>query len=628
MRDADERTRLPKALGREASDRNRPPNRARNDAELDARMAQAIDAWRELGPEGTGEAPEDLLARDEGFLDRVMAAEVARAKPRVINLPVDAAEAATGSTRRSRLRLRVAGLGVAAAGLLVVLAVGGPWGERVVEPASPAEVEPPTALGSVVAGGGLEVPELAAEGTPGLPVPDDLGPRIEAYIADYGRNYGPTFKFHGVVLVARSGRVLYQQGFGAADSRSGAPNTMHTRFRLGLLTEPFTATAVLQLRDAGLLRLDDTIDRWVPELPRSNQITVRDLLSHRSGIPNYTDSPSFPVWKAQYHHTDEMVERLAKLPLEFSPGSATAPSNSNYYLLGVILERITGSGYGEHMAEYVLGPAGMTQTGFGDAWDTGEQAQGNVWSEEETLEPPAPIDMSTFGAAGGLVSSPADLVAFDRALRAGEVLSPDSLDEMITPSEDGYGYGWLVTRAYGQSLLSFPGAIDGYSGSVLRFLDDETLVVVLANTEVVPGAQVAQDVAMIVYGDEPPKRNEPAEVSIAPVTYYKYVGTYGISAQTRETYADAVPAESFDLLGTVHVEKEGDRLYFNVPGHARTWMHPMGRNRFFFKDHTGNKVSFELGADNRATRVVVHYQGARFLLDRLAMPLVGSAGAR
>lgn len=610
MRDVDDPTRL---------------RRARSEAELDARVQAAIDAWRELGPEGTGCAPEDELASDETFsdgmlasdasssttfLDRVMTAETERARPRVVEVPA----LPSGPVRRGRVR-RFAGLGLAAAGLLAVLAVGQPWSEPSPEVPVPSLTQAPAA-GTAVAGNGLEVPELAAEGTPGQPVPSDLGARIEAHIAEYGRNYGPTFKFHGVVLVARGGRVLYQRGFGAADAQTGAPNTLYTRFRLGLLTEPFTATAVLQLRDEGVLRLDDTLDRWLPELPRGNQITVRDLLSHRSGIPNYTDSPSFPQWKSQPHTTDDMVLRLAKLPLEFPPGSATAPSNSNYYLLGAIIERATGTSYGEHMVEHVFRPAGMVQTGFGDAWETGEQAQGNVWSDEETLEPPAPIDMSTFGAAGGLVSSPADLLAWDAALRAGQLLSPESVDEMGTPSEDGYGFGWLVTRAYGQPLLSFPGAIDGYSGSMLRFLDDETLVVVLANTEVVPGAQVAQDVAMIVHGDEPPPRNEPVEVSIAPGTYKKYVGTYGISAQTREIYADAVPPESFDLLGTVHVEQEGDRLYFNVPGHARTWMHPMGRNRFFFKDHTGNKVSFELGADNRATRMIVHYQGARFLLDR------------
>lgn len=620
MRDADDPTRL---------------RRARTDAELDSRVEMAIEAWRELGPDGSGRFAEDELVSDEdeetfsdgriesdvqerplSFLDRVMAAETARVQPRVVDVPaIPVAPARRGSFLQ---RLTLGGLGLAAAGVLAVLAVGGPmgqWSSPSLEAPTSMPAPAPATANPVVAGG-LEVPELAAEGTPGLPVPDDLGTRIEAYIGEYGRNYGPTFKFHGVVLVARGGRVLYQRGFGSADARTGTPNTLYTRFRLGLLTEPFTATAVMQLRDEGLLRLDDTIDRWLPELRHANQITVRDLLSHRSGIPNYTDSPSFPQWKAESHDTDAMIGRLAKLPLEFSPGSATAPSNSNYYLLGAIIERITGESYGEHMAEHVLQPAGMVQTSFGDAWETGEQALGNVWSDEETLEPPAPIDMSTFGAAGGLVSSPADLLAWDQALRAGELLAPDSVDEMSTPSDDGYGFGWLVTRAYGQTLLSFPGAIDGYSGSMLRFLDDETLVVVLANTEVVPGAQVAQDVAMIVYGDEPPQRNEPAEVSIAPGTYKKYVGSYGISAQTREIYADAVPAERFDLLATVHVEQEGDRLYFNVPGFARTWMHPMGRNRFFFKDHTGNKVSFELGEDHRATRMVVHYQGARFLLDR------------
>lgn len=591
--------------------------RRAREAELDARMEVALEAWRELGPEGTGRAPEDELELDAGFLDRVMAAESTRVNPRAVNMPVDVA--AIAAVPVPHRRGRWAGLALAAAGLLAVVSVGtSPWSVPE-EDSKSAEDSPeaPAPSGPAVAGG-LEVPELAAEGTPGQPLPDDLGASIEAYIADYGRNYGPTFKFHGVVLVARSGQVLYEHGFGSASAETGAPNTPYTRFRLGLLTEPFTALAVLQLRDRDLLQLDDTVDHYLPELPHGNQITIRDLLSHRSGIPNYTDGPYFHKWKAEYQNTDAMLERLGKLPLEFSPGSATAPSNSNYYLLGAIIERITGQSYGEYMATNVFEPAGMTQSGFGDAWETGEQALGNVWNEEEILEPPGHIDMSTFGAAGGLVSSPADLVAWDHALRSGTLLSPESFEEMSTPTDDGYGFGWLVTRAYGQPLLSFPGAIDGYSGSVLRFLDDETMVVVLANTEVVPGAQVAQDVAMMVHGDQPPKRNEPAEVSIATGTFSKYVGTYGISAQTRETYADAVPAERFDLLAMVHVEKEGDRLYFNVPGYSRTWMHPMGRNRFFFKDHTGNKVSFELGPTNRATRMVVHYQGARFVLERKA----------
>ncbi|MEM9462311.1 MAG: serine hydrolase domain-containing protein [Myxococcota bacterium] len=604
---------------RDPEERSQPHLRVADaEAELDESMIRAIDAWRELGPEGTGIAPEDEL--DVGFVDRVMVAEQARNQPRVVGLSVDLPAVAAVKIGPPRRRWHLGGLGLAAAGILGLVMVSPPWsaneGESSSDAVEEASQSPAPSQPEVEAGAGLEVPDLVVEGTPGQPLPDDLALRIGSYMADYGRNYGPTFKFHGVVVVAREGEILYQQGFGQADSDSGEPNTIDTRFRLGLLTEPFTATAVLQLRDEGLLRLGDTIDRFLPEFPRGNRITVHDLLVHRSGIPNYTNGPDFHEWKAGYHNTDAMLERLGKLRLQSSPGTETAPSNSNYYLLGAIIERITGQDYGEYVAAHVFEPAGMTRSTFGDAWETGEQAMGNVWNDEENLEPPEAIDMSTFGAAGGLVSSPSDLVAWDRALRAGELLGPDSLEQMESPTDDGYGYGWLVTRAYGQKLLSFPGAIDGYSGSMLRFAEDGTVVVVLANTEVVPGAQVASDVAMMVHGDTPPKRNEPAEVSIAPGTYYKYTGTYGISAQTREAYADAVPAERFDLLGTVHVEEDGDRLYFNVPGYSRTWMHPMGRNRFFFKDHSGNKVSFELGSDKRATRMLVHYQGARFELDR------------
>ncbi|MEM7157885.1 MAG: serine hydrolase domain-containing protein [Myxococcota bacterium] len=577
---------------------------ALNEAVIDARFGQALDAWRELGPE-------DDLGTD--FIDRVMKAEEARARPRVVALSDDDAPMAVAQRPSSR-RWR---WGLAAASIAGLLTLGlRPWsGDSL--PGALVEADAPSTAEAVAGvGDGFEVPELTAEGVPGQPLPPDFGTSIESYIEEYGRNYGPAFKFHGVVLVARRGEVLYQRGFGLADAIEGTPNTIHTRFRLGLLTEPFTALAILQLRDQGKLSLRDTLDELVPELPRGGHITIADLLSHRSGIPNYTDLPEFSEWKSKPTDSVTMLERIAALPLQFAPGSATAPSNSNYYLLGLIIERVTGDTYAEFMQRSVFEPAAMGDSSFGDAWDSGEQARGNVWNEGEFLEPPEPIDMSNFGAAGGLVASPADMVAWDRALSAGTLLSGESLDEMGTPSEDGYGYGWVVSRAYGQRLLSFPGAIDGYSGSVLRFQEDGTLVVVLANTEVVPGAQVAQDVAMMVHGDQPAVRNEPAEISVAPGTYARYVGTYGISQQTREALADSVPAGGFAPFETVHVEQEDDRLYFNLPGHARTWMHPMGRHRFFFKDHSGNKVSFELDGGTQAARMTVHYPGVQLVLDR------------
>jgi hypothetical protein len=140
---------------------------------------------------------------------------------------------------------------------------------------------------------------------------------------------------------------------------------------------------------------------------------------------------------------------------------------------------------------------------------------------------------------------------------------------------------------------------------------------VLCNTEVVPGARVAQDVAMMVYGDEPPRRVEQHEVQIAPRTFGRYVGAYGLTDQTRERYATILDPERFAMLERVYVKRLGDRLYFQVPGHNLTWMHPMGGGKFFFKDHSGNRVSFQIGKDDRAITMTVHYKDAELVLWRL-----------
>jgi CubicO group peptidase (beta-lactamase class C family) len=386
---------------------------------------------------------------------------------------------------------------------------------------------------------------------------------------------------------------------------------------LGLLTEQFTAVAILQLRDQGILELDDPISRFFPNYPRGSEITVEQLLTHTSGIPNYTSLPAFDSWKDQKHTSDELIARFSDLPLEFDPGTGFGPSNSGYFLLGALVERVTGSSYGDYIETRVLAPAGMTSSTFGDAYASGQQARGQVWNDEEILDPPEAIDMSAFGGAGGLVSTPMDLVKWDQALYDGTLVDPGSVAELLTPNEEGYGYGWVVSEGYGQQVVSFPGAIDGFNGSVMRFTEDRTLVVVLCNTEVVQGVRVAQDVAMMVYGDEPPRRVEQHEVQIAPSTYSRYIGAYGLTDQTRERYAALLDPERFSLLERVFVQQVGDRLFFQVPEHGYTWMHPMGQGRFFFKDHSGNRVSFQIGNDNRAATMTVHYKDAEFVLWRL-----------
>lgn len=580
----------------------------RGPVDLDAVEACALAAWLESDPSPGDDG--DSLADDAplpggvdlGFAERVMDAESSVVHvPMIVpieDVPVDAPR--TAPPARSRWAMGAAALLVASAA-----SVAGVWAN--------AKRDDASAIASAEAALEPTSGDSDAARAAGAPLPADIDEQIASYVADYGRHFGPTFEFHGTILVARDGEIAYQQGFGVADPRKQLANSPTTPMRIGMLTEQFTAAAILQLRDAGMLQLSDPIDQHLPGFPNGRRITIEQLLEHTSGIPNYTDLPEFHAWKARPHRTEEMVGRFSELPLEFEPGTGFNPTNSGYYLLGAIIERSSGMSYGEYMQRYVFEPAGMTQTRFGDAPDG---ARGNVWTEDEQLELPDPIDMTVFGGAGGLVSTAADFAQWDRALYRGDVLATTSVEQMFDANRFGYGFGWLVGEAYGQPVVSFPGAIDGFNAAVMRFVEDRTLVIVLANTEIVPAGRIAQDIAMMIYGDHPPPRIEFPEVQVAPGTLTRYVGTYGITDETVRVFGDAVADAQFEPLQNVSVKLIGDRLYFDVPEHGSTWMHPMGRHRFFFKDNSGNYLTFATGADGRATGVVVHADDAELELAR------------
>jgi CubicO group peptidase (beta-lactamase class C family) len=575
---------------------------ARPPVDLEAVQARALGAW--LEDDAGIELDDDARLPggvEAGFAERVMAAESAVvAVPALVAIDVDPTPDAAIVTRPASRRW---GLGLAAA---LVAGLSSVWAVSQPNPTSSTQdAATPRAAAA-------ERDSIARPA--GLPIPTDLDARIGDYIADYGRHFGPTFEFHGAILVARDGKIHYQHGFGIADPRGGVANKPTTRMRIGMLTEQFTAAAILQLRDAGMLELSDPIAEHLPGFPNGRRITIENLLDHTSGIPNYTDLPTFHRWKALPHRTEEMVGRFSELPLEFEPGSDFNPTNSGYYLLGAIIERCSGMSYGEYMQRYVFEPAGMTRTGFGE--DPLDVARGNVWNEEEQLDPPDPIDMSVFGAAGGLVSTVEDFALWDQALYGGNVLPVSSIEQMFDANRFGYGFGWLVGEAYDQPVVSFPGAIDGFNAAVMRFLEDRTLVVVLANTEVVPAGRIAQDIAMMIYGEQPAPRIEFPEVEVAPGTFTRYVGTYGITDETIRVLGDPAAEAAFEPLQNVSVKRIGDRLYFDVPGHGSTWMHPMGRHRFFFKDNSGNYLTFATGEDGVATGLMVQVGDAELELAR------------
>src|ERR1051325_10460922 len=256
--------------------------------------------------------------------------------------------------------------------------------------------------------------------------------------------------FNGTALVAENGRVVYKGGFGMANMEWGIPNTPDTKFRLGSITKQFTATLIMQLVEQGKIKLDGKLSDYLPDYRKDigEKVTIHNLLTHTSGIPSYTDQPGFfeNVSRNPYKVAD-FVKKYASGDLEFEPGSKFSYSNSGYFLLGAIIERVTGKTYEQALKDNILDPAGMKNTGY-DHHNTliPKRASGYIKTSDSFANAPY-LDMSIPYAPGSLSSTVKDLYLWDQALYTDKLLSAQSKALMYTPFLEGYAYGWSIQNA-------------------------------------------------------------------------------------------------------------------------------------------------------------------------------------
>jgi CubicO group peptidase (beta-lactamase class C family) len=465
--------------------------------------------------------------------------------------------------------------------------------------------------------GGAEDPtaEVAAE-----PLPDGLDYRVQEYVAQFGRNW-PAFRFHGAILVARGETVGVQQAFGQAQLVEGLNNRPDTRFRLGTLSAPIAAVVILRLAEDGRLKLTDEITQYLPELPLAKGITVEQLLSHRSGLPSFTDNVVFPKWKTERHAAEQTLQLVVDSPPDIDPGSDVWPSNTNYLLLGLIAERVTEQPFDALAQTLVLSPAKMTATTYGDA-DL-PVATGMQFNEAEALDIVREVEPLTFGAAGAFVSTTGDLHRFMRALHDGTLLQPASRDRLFGRTPEDPGYGFVPDVRFGRRVLTWPGLLDGFNGSLVHFPQDETTIIVLANSEVVPAGLLASEVASMTYGGEP---NAWDELRPAPVPIDEQrtaVGNYELTEGSLERLLSSADPRAVAELEKISVQRTGDFLVLDVPGHARRRMHPLDPQRFFFKDVGGTRAEARVGPDGQP-RLLVQQRGGPQIVFAFANPPVVS----
>jgi CubicO group peptidase (beta-lactamase class C family) len=306
----------------------------------------------------------------------------------------------------------------------------------------------------------------------------------------------------GSVLIARDDELVFSRGYGSANLEWNIPNSPSTKFRIGSLTKQFTAASILLLEERGKIRIEDPVRVYLPDAPAAwDNVTVFSLLTHTSGIPNFTSFPNYQSWKVFPASAAEVVAFFRDKPLDFPAGEQFSYSNSGYALLGYLIERISGLSYEQFVAENIFVPLGMKDSGYDSNTIIANRAAGYSPGAGGPVNA-AFIDMSVPYAAGGLYSTTLDLWRWEQALFGGKLLSAGSLLKMTTPYKGNYGFGLAVGTASARRVIFHNGGIEGFNTFLAYYPEDKMTIVVLGNLNGPAPDQMGPTLGKLAHGED------------------------------------------------------------------------------------------------------------------------------
>jgi CubicO group peptidase (beta-lactamase class C family) len=316
----------------------------------------------------------------------------------------------------------------------------------------------------------------------------------------------------GVSIGIQKGEdLLMARGYGSADLELGVPADAETVYRIGSLTKQFTATGILQLVEQGKIGLQDDITKFLPDYPtQGHKVTIHELLTHTSGVKSYTSlGPAFWNEKSRLDLTDDqMLALFENEPFDFNPGEKWLYDNSGYFLLGVIITKVTGLPYRQYLEEKILAPLGLHATRYCDEQRIlPHRAQGYEVVEGQVVNDGL-ISMNTPGAAGAMCSTVIDLLAWQQASNRAALITPADRDKMRTGYAQAspnmkYGYALGIGQADGHQQIAHSGGINGFSSWLAYYPDDDLTVVVLTNNGGGQAPRFGQMIARAVFGLDP-----------------------------------------------------------------------------------------------------------------------------
>lgn len=332
----------------------------------------------------------------------------------------------------------------------------------------------------------------------------------------------------GSVAVSRGGQLVYTRAYGYADVAKKREANTDTRYRVGSVTKTFVSAMVLQLAEEGKLKLDDKLAKFYPKVPNADKITLEQMLSHHSGIYSLTDADDYEQRLGRPHTQAELLGLIEKSTPQFEPGAKGDYSNSNYILLGFIIEKVTGKPLAENLQTRIAKPLDLKNTSIGGKINTGKNEAQSYKPGAKGWEPATETDMSIPGGAGAVVSTPTDLVRFYSALFQGKLLKPASVDKM-KDIKDGFGLG-LFRFPFGKEMsYGHTGGIDGFSSMTGSFIEEDLNVAITFN-----GLNTSMNDVMIgvlsIVKEKPYRLPEyKAAVYFSPEQLKNYEGIYATS---------------------------------------------------------------------------------------------------
>jgi CubicO group peptidase (beta-lactamase class C family) len=405
-------------------------------------------------------------------------------------------------------------------------------------------------------------------------------------------------KAMGSLTISKNGIVLYDKaiGYSFVSGNGGKAATNTTKYRIGSISKMFTATIIFQLIEEGKTSLTTTLDTYFPTLPNAAKITVGNLLNHRSGLHNFTDEPDYTTYMTNPKTHDEMLTIISKNKVDFQPGEKFSYSNSNYVVLGYIIEKVCNEPYSKVLRDRITSKIRLTNTYYGGKTNIkNNESYSYKWSKNWELLPET--DMSIPGGAGSILSTPTDLVKFIEALFSLKLVSENSLNQMKNIT-DGYGMGMMQIPFINKKFYGHGGGIDGFASILAYSPEDSLAIAYCTNGQVYAMNKILIGVLSIYYNKDYsiPKFISKPGIALKTEDLDKYLGEYSstqiplkitITKDKSTLFAQATGQSAFPLdaydKDKFQFEQAGIEIEFNTDKKEFT-LKQGGGNFLFTKD--------------------------------------------